>query len=151
MNKRQSIENFLAPKKLAIAGVSANTKKFGYAIFKELKQKGYDICPINPNLNELDGVKCYKSVADIPNEYEKLFIVTPKSSTDEVVKQAAEKGIKHIWVQQTANTKETSKLAEEHNIELIEKECMFMFADPVNSVHKFHKTIWKLFGLHPKK
>ncbi|HAF29609.1 MAG TPA: hypothetical protein DCG75_11220 [Bacteroidales bacterium] len=150
MSKKQSIEEFLAPKKMAIAGVSANTKKFGYAIFNELKQKGYDICPINPKLDELKGIKCYKSVADIPGEYEKLFIVTPKSSTDEILKQAAKKGIKHIWIQQTANTKESATIAKENNIDLIEKECIFMFANPVNSIHKFHKTIWKIFGLLPK-
>lgn len=149
MSKKQSIEKFLAPKKLAIAGVSANSKKFGYAIFKELRQKGYDICPINPKINELEGVKCYSSVADIPDDYEKLFIVTPKSSTDEILKQAIEKGIKHIWIQQTANTKESSVIAKENNIELIEKECIFMFAEPT-SIHKFHKNIWKIFGLLPK-
>ncbi|MFC2151492.1 CoA-binding protein [Bacteroidota bacterium] len=150
MSKKESIKKFLAPKKIAIAGVSANTKKFGYAVFNELKQKGYDICPINPKLDEVEGVKCYKSVADIPNDYEKLFIVTPKSATDSILTEAAEKGIKHIWVQQTSNTKGTVQLAKEKDIELIHKECIFMFANPVNSIHKFHKVIWKFFGLLPK-
>lgn len=150
MNKKQSIQEFLAPKKIAIAGVSGNTKKFGYAIFKELREKGFDVCPINTKLDELDGVKVYKSVIDIPNEYEKLFIVTPKTETDSIIKQAAEKGIKHIWVQQTSNTKETEAIAKELNIDLIHKECIFMFAEPVQSIHKFHKTIWKILGLLPK-
>ncbi len=150
MSKKQSITEFLAPKKLAIAGVSANTKKFGYAIFNELRQKGYDICPIHPSLEELEGVKCYKSVIDIPTDYEKLFIVTPKDVTNEILKQASEKGIKHVWVQQTSGTKETNHIAKEKGIELIDKECIFMFAEPVKSIHKFHKAIWKLFGLLPK-
>ncbi len=150
MSKKQSIEQFLAPKKLAIVGVSGNTKKFGYAIFKELREKGFDICPINPKLDEIDGVKVYASVIDIPDEYEKLFIVTPKSETDTIIKQAAEKGIKHVWVQQTANTKETETIAKDLNIDLIYKECIFMFAEPVQSIHKFHKAIWKFFRLLPK-
>jgi uncharacterized protein len=150
MNKKQSIQEFLAPKKIAVAGVSGNIKKFGYAIFKELREKGFDICPINPNLEEVDGVKAYKSVLDIPDGYEKLFIVTPKIETDAIIKQAAEKGIKHIWVHQTSNTKETEIIAKNLNLDLIHKECIFMFADPVQSIHKFHKTIWKLLGLLPK-
>ena len=150
MSKKQSIEKFLTPKKIAIAGVSANTKKFGYAIFSELKQKGFDICPINPKLEELEGIKCYKSVNEIPAEYEKLFIVTPKSATDEIIKEAAVKGIKHIWVQQTSQTKETGAIAKELGVDLIQKECLFMFANPVGSIHKFHKAIWKIFGLLPK-
>ena len=150
MNKKQSIQEFLAPKKIAIAGVSGNTKKFGYAIFKELREKGFDVCPINPKLDELDNIKVFKSVSDIPEGYEKLFIVTPKTETDSIIKQAAEKGIKHIWVQQTSNTKETEAIAKELNIDLIHKECIFMFAEPVQSIHKFHKTIWKILGLLPK-
>jgi hypothetical protein len=150
MSKKQSIEQFLAPKKLAIAGVSGNSKKFGYQIYNELKQKGFDICPINPRIEEIDGVKVYKSVEDIPSDYDRLYIVTPKSETDKILKQAAEKGIKHVWVQQMANTKETAQIAKEHSVELIDKECMFMFANPTTSVHKFHKTIWKILGLMPK-
>ncbi len=150
MTKKDNIEQFLAPKKFAIAGVSGNTKKFGYAIFKELRQKGYDICPINPKRKEIDGVKCYKSVSDIPADYDKLFIVTHKSKTDTILQEAAKKGIRQVWVQQTSNTKETKQIAEKNNVDLIEKECIFMFADPVGSIHKFHRAIWKLLGLLPK-
>lgn len=150
MTKKESIQRFLAPKKIAIAGVSRNNKKFGYAIFNELRQKGFDICPINPNVDEIDGIKCFKTVAEMPAGYEKLFIVTPKSETDEIVKKAAEKGIKHIWVQQMSNTDKTQTIAKEHGVELIDKECIFMFAEPVTSVHKFHRFIWKVFGKLPK-
>jgi predicted CoA-binding protein len=150
MTKKESINQFLAPKKIAIAGVSRNNKKFGYAIFNELRQKGFDICPINPNAEEIDGVKCYKSVSEIPSGYDKLFIVTPKNDTDNMLKQAIDKGIKHVWVQQMSNTSETAKLAKDANVELIEKECIFMFAEPVTSVHKFHRFLWKVFGQLPK-
>lgn len=150
MGKKESIDEFLAAKKFAMAGVSTNEKKFGYIVFKELREKGFDICPINPKVNEIDGVKCYSSVKDIPTGYDKLFIVTPKDTTDNILKEASEKGIKHVWIQQMANTKESSSVAQNLEIELIEKECIFMFAEPVTSIHKFHKMIWNLFGLLPK-
>jgi len=150
MTKKESINQFLAPKKLAVAGASRNTKKFGYAVFNELRQKGFDVCPVNPNADLIDGVTSYKSVMELPAGYEKLFIVTPKNETDVIIKQAAEKGIKHIWIQQMSNSPESSKIAKEHGIELIEKECIFMFAEPVNSVHKFHRFLWKVFGQLPK-
>ncbi|MGE0090488.1 MAG: CoA-binding protein [Bacteroidales bacterium] len=150
MTNKQSITRFLEPKKLAVAGVSKNNKKFGYAVFKELRQKGFDICPINPTTETIDGITCYKSVSDIPAHYEKLFIVTPRNETDGVFKQAISKGIKHIWVQQLSETPETIKLSNENGVELIEKECIFMFAEPVTSVHKFHRFIWKVLGKLPK-
>lgn len=150
MTKKESIEQFLAPRKLAIAGVSRNSKKFGNMIFKELIEKGFDVCPINPKAEEIEGVRCYKSITDIPGGYEKLLVATPKEQTDEAIAEAAKKGINHIWVQQMANTKETQNIARENNVELIDKECIFMFAEPVKGVHKFHQVVWKLFGLMPK-
>lgn len=150
MSKKENIEKFLADKKMAIAGVSANPKKFGYIIFKELREKGFDICPVNPKVDEIDGVKCYQKVSDIPDEYKKLFIVTPKTETDNILKQATEKGIADVWVQQTANTENTIQLANDLGINLIAKECIFMYADPVKGIHKFHRAIWKLFGAYPK-
>lgn len=150
MTKKESINQFFAPKKIAIAGASKNTKKFGYALFNELRQKGFDVCPINPTTDAIDGIPCFKSVKEIPVGYEKLIVVTPKIETDEIIRQAAEKGIKHIWVQQMSNTTETSKIAKDLGIDLIDNECIFMFADPVASVHKFHRFIWKVFGKLPK-
>lgn len=150
MSKKESIQRFLEPKKIAVAGVSANPKKFGYTIFNDLRKKGFDVCPINPKVDEIDGVKCYSSVSEIPEEYKKLFVVTPKSVTDQVLKDAAQKGINHVWIQQMANTKESAAIAKENSIDLIEKECIYMFADPVAGIHKFHRTINKIFGLLPK-
>lgn len=147
MRKKESIEQFLAPKKIAVAGVSANTKKFGYAVFNELRQKGFEICPINPKMDEIENVKCYQSVLDIPDEYDKLFIVTPKIETDNILEQAAQKGIKHVWIQQMSGTENSRKIAEEKGINLIDKSCILMYAEPVKSIHKFHRTIWKIFGL----
>ncbi|HKL07246.1 MAG TPA: CoA-binding protein [Bacteroidales bacterium] len=147
MNKKESIEQFLDPKKIAVAGVSANTRKFGYAVFSELRQKGFEICPINPARSAIEDVKCYQSVLDIPDEYKKLFIVTPKSETDIILQQAAQKGIKHVWIQQMSGTENSRNIAAEKGIQLIDKSCILMYAQPVKSIHKFHRGLWKFFGL----
>jgi len=49
-----------------------------------------------------------------------------------------------------SNTSETAKIANEKKIDLIDKECIFMYAEPVTSIHKFHRTLRKIFGLMPK-
>jgi hypothetical protein len=144
------IQDFLAPRKMAMAGVSRNPKKFGGAIFKELKEKGFELYPINPNAEEIQGVKCYKSVGDLPAEVEHLFIVTPKYETDVVARAAVNKGMKMVWIQQQSETPEAVKTIEEAGIPLIYKKCIMMFADPVKSVHGFHRFLVKTFGGYPK-
>ncbi len=150
MTHLSEINSFLESKKLAIAGVSRNPKKFGFTVYKELLKKGFDVYPINPNTDLIEGKKCYRDVASLPDEIKHLHITTPKEQTLEVVKQAVDKGIRNIWIQQTADTSEAVEFALNNKVNLIYKKCILMFAEPVKSIHKFHGFIVKLFGKYPK-
>ena len=106
--------------------------------------------PINPNLDHINGETCYKNVASLPDNVERLYIVTPKDQTAGVLKDAAAKGIRNVWIQQRSEDDEAVRLAVENNINLIQKECMFKFVEPVTGPHAFHRFISKLFGSYPK-
>ena len=150
MVTKKKIEKFLEPKKLAIVGVSRNPKKFGYLVFRDLKASGYEVYPVNPNADKINGDSCYKSVKDLPADINSILILTPKKETDNVLREAINKGIMNIWVQQMSETKNTIKIAEEYQKEIIHRKCIFMFAEPVKGVHKFHRLILKLCGMLPK-
>jgi len=150
MTTLNEIQKFLAPRKLAIAGASRNLKKFGGSIFKELREIGFDLYPVNPNEDEIQGVKCYKSVEDLPSDVDHLYIVTPKYETDSVARAAVKMGIKMIWIQQNSDTPEAVKTIEDAGIPLIYKKCIMMFASPVKSVHRFHGYMVKIFGGNQK-
>ena len=150
MTTLNRIQKFLEPQKIAIAGASRDPKKFGGAVFKELKEKGFTLYPVNPNTDEIQGQKCYKSVLDLPDDVQHLFIVTPKQETQAVVNAAIQKGVKMIWIQQKSDTPEAVKSIGDAGIPLIHKKCILMFADPVKGPHNFHRFIVKLFGGYPK-
>ncbi|HTX88055.1 MAG TPA: CoA-binding protein [Bacteroidales bacterium] len=147
---RKSIDRFLAPKKLAIAGVSRDPKKFGYTVFNELRQKGFDVVPVNPNAEMIDTVPCYKSIESLPEGTDRLLIVTHKRETDGVLREAVRKGIRNIWIQQMSDTQESLEYAAASGLELVSGQCILMWADPVKSIHRFHRTIKSFFGLLPK-
>jgi uncharacterized protein len=147
---KQLINNFLKDKQIAIAGVSRNPKKFGYLVFKELISKGYKVLPVNPNTDVLDNIKCYHHIEELPSDVDSLLILTPKSKTDKTLRTAINKGIKNIWVQQMSETQNTLKIAEEYQQEIIHHKCIFMFTEPVEGFHKFHRTLVKIFGGIPK-
>ncbi len=146
----QQIQDFLKGKKIALAGVSRDPKKFGYQAFKKLSEKGYTIIPINPNTDKIDDAKCYRRVTDLPQDIESILIMTPKEESDHVLRDSIQKGIKNIWVQQMSHTNDTIKIAEEFQKEIIHEKCIFMFAEPVTGVHGFHRSIKKLFRTLPK-
>lgn len=144
------IKQFLEAPGIAMVGVSRNSKKFGGAIFKELKSKGFVLYPVNPNADEIQGVKCYKSVSKLPDNVKHLFIVTPRKETLDIVKEAVKSGFSMIWIQQKSDTPEAVESIQEAKIQLIHKKCLMMFANPVKGVHGFHRFINKAFGAYPK-
>ncbi|MFW6326720.1 MAG: CoA-binding protein [Bacteroidota bacterium] len=150
MNTLQDIQDFLASKKMAVAGVSRDKKKFGYSVFSHLKQHGFEIAPINPNTSEIDGTPCFTSVKDLPEGTENLLVLTPKSKTLEVLSEAEQKGIKRIWIQQMSETPEVMEFTKGKDYSVISKKCIYMFSEPVSGIHRFHRGITKLFGQYPK-
>ena len=143
------IESFIASEPIAVVGVSRNPKKFGYAAFKELKNKGLKVIPVNPSGAEIMGSKSYPNVSDLPAEIGSVIILTKKDQTAQVVREARTKGIKNIWIQQHSDSKEAIKELEGTDINYITGECILMFYKP-HSVHKFHRAILKIFGRYPK-
>jgi len=139
----------MASTPVALIGVSRDPKKFGHAAFKELKQKGLDIIPVNPLADEILGIKTYRDVKSLPPEVKGVIIMTKKDKTAAVVKDAREKGIRNIWIQQMADSKEALKDLEGSGINYITGECILMHYKP-HSIHKFHKAVRKLFGVFPK-
>jgi len=150
MTTLSSIQSFLEPKKLAIAGVSRNPKKFGRQVYEHLKKGGFTLYPVNPNIDKLDGEECYKSINDLPGEVDRIYIVTSQEQTAESVKQSLDKGIRNIWIQQRSDTSEALELLKNQDINIIHNKCILMFAEPVKGPHSFHRFLNKLFGSYPK-
>ena len=149
MTSLKQIEDFIAAEPIAMVGVSRNPKKFGQMAFKELKEKGLNIIPVNPLAAEILGVKTYPSVIQLPSEVRSIIIMTKKDQTLGVVKEAKVKGIKNIWIQQMAESKDAIKELEGSDINYISGECILMHYKP-HSIHKFHKAFNKFFGRFPK-
>lgn len=144
------IQSFFAPRKLILVGASRNTKKFGYYTFKALKEKGFDLCLVHPEVAQIDGTPCVPTISLIPDGYDRMVVMLPPEKTNAVLEEAARRGIRKIWVQQTSENSATRQLATELGIELIDKKCVHMYADPVTGMHKFHRNLWQWFGLYAK-
>src|SRR5664279_2353025 len=115
----KSINEFLSVKEMAIAGASRDKKKFGGMVFQELKERGYQLYPVNPNAETIDEIQCYKTVSDLPTSTTNLYIVTPKVNTAQIIKEAIAKGIRNIWIQQQSDSSEALELAKANGINLI--------------------------------
>lgn len=143
------IEEFIAAEPIAMVGVSRNPKKFGFTAFRELKEKGMNIIPVNPFAKQIHGVKAYPNLNSLPEGVKSLIIMTQKTQTAGVVAEAKQKGIKHIWIQQMSESKDALQELEGSGINYISGQCILMHYKP-NSIHKFHGMLKKFFGSFPK-
>ena len=149
MTSLKQINEFLDSQPIALVGVSRNPKKFGYTAFKELKEKGMKIIPVNPEAVEIMGEKSYPNVRVLPTEVKGIIVLTRKDKTASVVREAKERGIKQIWIQQMADSKEAIAELKDSDINYVTGECILMHYKP-NSIHKFHGSLKKFFGRFPK-
>lgn len=140
------INSIVNSKNIALAGISEDTKKFGNTLYKELTSKGYNIFPIHPAKAEINGIKCYPNLHEIKDKIEALLICVKPDKALDLIKQAKEANISNIWLQNGAGSPEVIKLAKELNLNIVANRCILMYAPPVKSVHKFHRTINKIFG-----
>ena len=149
MSSKKSVDEFLSKKNLAVVGVSRESTKFGNVIYKELKKKGFTTFGVNPNLESIDGDKCYRSLRELEGKIEGVVNVVSPKETINVVKEANALGIKNVWMQQGSESDEAVAYCRENDINEVHKECILMFAEPVKSIHGFHRWIWKVLGKLP--
>jgi predicted CoA-binding protein len=149
MNSLKQINQFLESQPIAMVGVSRNPKKFGYTAFKELKDKGMKIIPVNPEADEIMGEKSYRSINSLPEDVRGIIVMTKKDKTASVVREAVAKGIKEIWIQQMADTKEALNELEGADVNFITGECILMHYKP-HSIHKFHANLKRFFRMFPR-
>jgi predicted CoA-binding protein len=148
MTSQASVDDFLAQKTLAIAGVSRSGKGFGNAVLHDLTGKGYEILPIHPESGEVGGIPSSPSLAELPKEVGGLILVVPPQQTEKLVREAKEAGIDRVWMQQGAESPEAIRFCAENGLDAVHGECIMMFAQPTG-VHRFHRWLWGVFGKLP--
>jgi predicted CoA-binding protein len=150
MIPKKIIDEFLVQKPIAVIGVSRDPKKFGYICYRDLKMRGFPVIAVNPKLNSIDGEACYPDLKSLPEKAAAVLIVVPPVQTEKVVVEALQCGIGYIWMQKGSESPNTIEFCRANGINVIYNQCILMFAQPVESFHKFHKFFVKLLGRLPK-
>jgi len=120
------IGEFMAQNTFAIVGATDNPEKYGNQIFKNLKSRGYEVYPVNPKLKELDGVKCYPSLADIPVKVDVVDFVVPPPVTKEILKECKELGLDRIWLQPGSESEAAIAFCDENNLKVVHGVCVML-------------------------
>jgi len=143
------IEEFLSSKTLAVVGVSSTRRGFGYTVYKDLKEKGYKVYPINPKATTVDDELCYPDVLVLPEKVDGIVLVVPPEQTELVVRDVVDAGIQRVWMQQGAESDEAIAFCQGRGIGVVHGECIMMFAKPRSFPHNMHHWVRGTLGKLP--
>lgn len=93
-------------KVVAVIGASSDRRKFGNRALRAYVQQGYTAIPINPNEREVEGLKTYASVLDVPGPIDMATFYVPPDVGERVIAEVAQKQIPEVWFNPGAESDE---------------------------------------------
>lgn len=142
----QAIQDFIESKRLALIGVSRDEKKFSRMAYKELKARGYQVYAVNPAVDQIDGEPCYPDLMPLREKIDGVLVAVSSGQVLQVLRQAAEIGVKNVWLQQQTESPEAISLGQQLGLNLVSGKCILMYAPPVRSYHAWHRGFMRVFG-----
>lgn len=105
---------------IAIIGASSDRSKYGNKAVRAFRNQGYSVFPVHPSESEIEGLRAYSSIGDIPVTPDLASFYVPPSIGIRVIDEVAEKGIKTVWLNPGAGSPELVKRAEDLGLQAIE-------------------------------
>jgi len=150
------VNDFLAQKRIAVAGVSRDDSHHPSAnlIYRRLKSTGHEVFAVNPNLQTFDGERCYPDLQSIAGGVGAVVIVTRPEITERIVRDCTAAGVSRVWIHASlANGSSVSQDAVEycrqHDISVIAGACPMMYGPGVDLGHTCMRWVMKVTGRLP--
>ena len=99
-DRPEGLDAFFKARSVAVIGASSRPGKIGHEILRNLALYEYRgrVYPINPRAEEILGLRCYRSVLDVPDDIDLAVIAVASEATPEVVEECGRKGVKAIVI-----------------------------------------------------
>jgi predicted CoA-binding protein len=147
---------FLTHKRVAVTGVSRQPGSHGSnVVYQRLKERGYDVVPVNPNAEEIDGDRCYPDLHAIPGGVEAVVIGTRPERALGTVEECEDLGIKDVWMHRSFGggsvSDDATRYGREHGMTVIDGGCPLMFEPVSDPGHKVIRAVCRMNHHMPSK
>ena len=142
MTHASKVHDFLAQKRIAVAGVSRDrsTHPIGNLIYRRLKSTGHDVFAVNPHLQAFEGDRCYPDLRSIPGGVDGVVIVTRPEATERIVHDCRDAGVRRVWMHQSFRkgssvSPEAVEYCRQQGISVIAGGCPMMYGEGADLGH----------------
>jgi uncharacterized protein len=147
------VQDFLAQKRIAVAGVSRDNSHHpvGNLIYHRLKTTGHDVFPVNPHMQTFEGERCYPDLQSIPGGVDGVVVIARPEVTEQIVHDCVEVGVPRVWMHQSmlkgsSVSPGAVKYCGEHDISVIAGACPMMYGPGADFGHTCMRWILRVTG-----
>jgi hypothetical protein len=153
---KTAAKEFLSQRRIAVTGVSRSPENHGgNVVYQRLRERGYQVFPVNPNTTEVAGDACYPNVASIPGGVDAVVIATSPKHADATMRECADLGIRQVWMHRAFGDGSVSPTATEygraHGVTVIDGGCPLMFDPASDPGHKVMRFVFTGTGKVPRR
>lgn len=111
-------------RRIAVVGLSPNPSRSSHGVARALQRDGYEIVPVNPNVDEVLGERSWPSLADVPGEVDLVDVFRRTEHLPGIAREAAAIGAPALWNQQGLVSPEARAIAAEAGMDYVEDRCL---------------------------
>ena len=124
MNSLSTINQIFELKTIAVVGFSPKPERPSHYVSIYLKEMGYNVIPVNPGHNEINGMTSYPDLISIPEKVDVVDIFRRSEFVPPIVNAAISIGVKAIWMQDHVIHEESATKAEDAGLLVVMDDCM---------------------------
>ncbi|PTY08054.1 CoA-binding protein [Opitutaceae bacterium EW11] len=155
MTINEAAKQFLSQPRIAVVGVSRDSKQAANFVFRKLRDSGRRVIPVNPAVTEIEGTTCYPTVKAIPDGVSAAAVFTSSKLSEQIVRECAEAGVRFVWLHRSVGGGSASNdaiaVGRGAKLVVIPSGCPAMFCEPVDFGHKCMRWCLQLTGSIPKE
>ena len=147
---------FLAHRRIAVTGVSRVPQAHGAnVVFRRLRDRGYDVVPVNPHATEVEGVPCWPDLRSVPGGVDAVVVGTRPEHAVGTVRECVELGVAHVWMHRSLDAGSVSPdavaLGRAAGLAVIDGGCPCMYSPAADPGHRLMKRVLTLTGRVPRR
>jgi len=117
--KDRHCDNWYVPKTVAVVGASSDRRKFGNKALRAFQAAGHRVIPVNPNEHEVEGIRSYRSVLDVPDVIDVATVYVQPEVALQLLPEFDKKAIPEIWINPGAESTELLAEAKRRKLNVI--------------------------------
>jgi predicted CoA-binding protein len=92
--------------RIAVIGASNKKRKYSNRALRLYRKEGYDVIPVNPNEEDVEGIPCYRSILDIPKMVDIASFYVPPEIGRKIVPQIIKAGVRVVYLNPGADAED---------------------------------------------